>query len=448
MKQSPMIARRRRRRNRGEILVGLLLRLTQVSSGVAQTLSSDLTTRPALPWNDPSFDDPARHGRSWPRSLQQAVSDSSNNATTTTTSSFDVQSLCAVVEQAFASSNVTCKCAGAVVDNFSITCDYREPICSADHNATCGVPQMALAMVHGEIFSATTCISDYRRGAVALQDTCVFVDACVPTDSVPTDNSDAADRPLFCGCTASYGGAICQTCHVCDGAGTSITVDCSNVNAEAITTACTALDVDLRLSDGAGQLAGFAPPTWTGFCSALEGALENRIACDCTNAVGDSYNVTCRTMDASSTGEDGAVVASTAAVVEGTVRSVTACAADRVTRGTTCTTVSLSTEEEEPVVERETIAACSATYQGDACQSCTLCDAANASQQSIWLDCSNVHAAAVTRECQAINVSSSYEFVPDYGGTPGISLPSSAAALQVLGIRTGIAFWGILLGFA
>jgi hypothetical protein len=416
----------------GGIIVGIVLLLVYAIVTVASTSVTIENMSPATDRNH-SLENPTSHWRSWQRSLQQAVSDSNS-----TTASFDVQRICALVEQAF-SQNVTCKCAGTVVDNFSITCDYRESICNSDQNATCGVPQMALAMVHGQIFSATTCISQYRRGSVALQDTCVFVDACVQKADA---TQEADDLPLFCGCTASYGGAICQACHVCDGAGTAITVDCTNINAEAISKECTALDVDLRLQEGTGQLAGFAPPSFSGFCSALEGALDNRIACDCTNAVGGSYNITCRTIDAPCDSCDTVVVVeSAAAVVEGRVRTVMACAENRAMAGTTCTTVELSEDNNGT----EAIGACSATYNGDACTSCTLCDAAESQQQSIRLDCSNRHPAAVLTECQAIDVSSSYEFVPNFYGNQGISLPTSAATSMFLGMRSIGIVLGILL---
>ena len=318
-----------------------------------------------------------------------------------------LQTVCTLVQQTF-QHNVTCNCVGNIADSFSISCQYAEPICSgSDTGKTCGKPQIAISMVHGKIFSATTCVSQYTRGTLALQDTCVFVDAC-------------PDSAHFCDCTASYGGAICDQCHVCEG-GQALTVDCSNVNAEAISTQCSAVDLDLQLSGGAGSIAGFAP-VFAGFCSELENALKNTISCDCTtgsvlmpsrtNAVGGTFSLTCHTNEPVCLYEHlCGTVETTVAVVNGKFESVTACATYDAPFGETCTALQLCDDNGK-------ICGCVANYNGQMCQSCSVCE----NGASIMIDCSNVYVHAVTEQCQNVTAATSYEFLPNYSLPAGKSV--------------------------
>jgi hypothetical protein len=379
------------------------------------------------------------------RSLQQAIDDGQVDEEKP---SFHLQSICAVVEQAF-QQNVTCKCAGNVIDNFSIACDYMEKICSGNtttsgtENQNCGIPQLAISMVNGKIFSATTCISQYTRGSIQLQDTCVFVDACVSDDIADNDHQP------FCGCTASYGGVICDTCQVCGSgskdttSGNALTVDCRNVNAEAVSTQCTSIDLDLHLSDGAGSMAGFTP-IFSGFCSELENAIDNKISCDCTDAAGGSFNLTCTTNDKVCVYDEVhcGFVESTVMVVDGTVDTVTACATyDAVPSfaaggGETCTTMQLCKNMGENDL---VVCGCLSTYDGQSCRSCELCNDEVSPQAngtaSITIDCSNVNPHAITGQCQTVHASSSYEFLPYYASTTNKGLvfdkPTSSASALV-----------------
>jgi hypothetical protein len=366
------------------------------------------------------------------RSLQQyeTILDIENDEAEA--ASVALQTICMTIQQSFASAHdVTCTCAGHIADSFSISCDYATPVCNDDASSTtCGRPQIAVSMVQGKVFSATTCVVDYTRGFLTLQDTCVFVDAC------PDDAS------AFCDCTASYGGMICDTCRVCDG-GQALTVDCSNVNAEAVSTQCRAVDLDWHLDAGAGHLAGFAP-VFDGFCSQLEASLDNSIACDCTLAVGGTYDVSCQTTaplcvhgtsngtDRKNDDGDAALcgkVASTVHVVEGHMVSVTACASYDAPFGETCTTLQVCNGDNETSGSDDTgICECAATYNGQACQSCAVC----ADQASLTLDCSNVHPGAVTPQCQTVSSRTSYEFLPDYRthSNNGLGFTSAAAASE------------------
>ena len=400
--------------------------------------------------------------------------------------SFDLQGMCQVIERSFNEAyNVTCTCAGNVIDNFSIACDYMKPICNTDNidtsnstttttttTKTCGIPQIAISMVKQQIFSSTTCIHNYTRNDILQDDTCVFVDTCassshtndVDASTTTTATNRALFHPQFCGCTASYGNEICQACHICPGSGPiTMSVDCSNVNAQAISspTTCTEIDLDLHLSSdnnndttstsssssSSSTMAGFAPD-FAGFCTQLENSINNTISCDCTNAVGGSYNISCTTNDRvcvheeleEEEGEDihCGTVYSTVQVLEGAIHSVTACAAydtepflttttssssSEDISGTTCTTMYLCTNDNNS--SEEQVCHCSATYNDQSCNSCTVIrrDASTVDPHIlpdttyITIDCSNVNVNAMTESPQPIYGSNSYEFLPFYRRT-------------------------------
>jgi hypothetical protein len=328
-----------------------------------------------------------------------------------------LEQICSVIETAFdAEQNaVQCDCAGTVASALSISCKYTTAVCNdgAANDRICGKPQIAVSMVDGRVFSATSCVSEYYRGVLPLQDTCVFVDAC-----------HDSDENTFCDCTASYGGQICGQCEVCE-SGRAITVNCSNVNPEAITRECAAVDLDLDLTHGAGLVAGFAP-VWDGFCSELEKAASptNNIGCDCSSADGGGtdFDITCSTkqpicMPGASIhcGQ----VASNVKVVAGAVQSVTACAdyvdnketdKDDPFAGQTCTEIEFCDSGKLDSGNEQQICGCRATFDGDACNSCEIC----ADGASLTLDCSNVRPQAVIAQCQAVSARSAYEFLPRY----------------------------------
>lgn len=355
-----------------------------------------------------------RRNRHQQQDLRERFLVTTNN--TTASGAVDLQNICSAVQFSF-KEEVYCTCAGIVTGSFSMSCDYQQSVCS-DTNAgkLCGKPQLAVSMVEGRIFSATTCVSNYTRGVLPLQDTCVFVDAC-------PDNKDG-----FCDCTASYGGKICDKCQVCEG-GHALTVDCSNVNLEAISTQCSAVDLDLSLAGGSGIIAGFAP-TFSGFCSQLEQALNNRISCDCTDAVGDNFSITCKTDGQTCAYENNqlcATVQSTVAVVASNLDKITTCATYDAPYGETCTDLQLC---------KSGVCGCSATYNGNTCNSCSVCQGGD----SITLDCSNVDEKAVVQQCQPVNASTSYEFLPKYA-PPQLSFNTARSSAG----QAELAFNGILL---
>ena len=385
------------------------------------------------------------------RSLQQnSAAASLTEEGNSEPSSFDLQAMCHVIEQSFSEVyNVTCHCAGNVIDNFSIACDYEKQICDAKN--TCGTPQIAISMVKQQIFSSTTCIHNYTRNNVLQNDTCVFVDTCASAKPDPNSGTESAStnrelfHPKFCDCTASYGNEICSGCQICPG-GKAMSVDCSNVNAQAISSnTCTEIDLDLHLSsssdnDGSSSsesstMAGFAPD-FAGFCTQLENSINNTISCDCTNAVGGSYNISCSTNDRICVHDDDihcGTVNSTVAVKDGTIHTVTACAAydtepfksstssSLAGKDVTCTTMQLCNNSSES----ESVCSCSATYDDQSCSSCTVIrrDATTEDPHIlpdttyIAIDCSNINTNAITESPQPIYGSNSYEFLPYYSRT-------------------------------
>jgi hypothetical protein len=353
----------------------------------AQRLLEHLHDRAILDYN------PTSHYRQ----LQAA-----NETDGVVSSSSDLTDICRAVEASFRSeSSVECRCMGSLHRSFSMSCEYKEEVCSnSDASVVCGKPQLAVSMVQGNVFSSTTCVKNYRRGMLPMDDTCVFVDAC-----------PHAARDGFCSCTASYGGAICRECEVCPG-GRSISVDCTNINVEAVTKQCQPVDLDLDLSTGSGSLAGFAP-TFSGFCSELEQVLDNRIACDCTDAVGGSFSLSCHTTE-DVCRKDGRLcgkVKSTVEVTDGTIHMVTTCGtytSEPFLGGETCTHIQPCPEGQDGVC------GCWATYDGKKCNACEV----SQNGSGITIDCSNVHENAIVKEYQPVNLTTSYEFLPNYPVAP------------------------------
>jgi hypothetical protein len=205
-------------------------------------------------------------------------------------------------------------------------------------------------------------------------------------------------------------------------------------------------------------MAGFAPD-FAGFCTQLENSINNTISCDCTNAVGGSYNISCTTNDRicsfPTTDDDEndihcGKVNSTVAVMDGTIHTVTACAAydtepftssSTGTSGVTCTTMHLcrhNHDDDNTNSSQEQVCHCSVTYDHQSCNACTVLrqDASTTTPTLypnllpdttyITIDCSNVNENAITDIPQPIYGSNSYEFLPYYNrmirnDTTGIS---------------------------
>lgn len=335
--------------------------------------------------------------------------------------------ICRVVQDSF-NKTVDCRCLGSLHSSFSMSCEYDQEICSsASSSMSCGQPQIAVSMVEGKIFSSTTCVKNYRRGMLPMEDTCVFVDAC------PNAALDG-----FCGCTASYGGHVCGSCEICPG-GRAISVDCSNLNVEAVTKTCQPVDLDLNLSGGSGSLAGFAP-SFSGFCTELEQQLNNKIACDCSDAVGGSFAITCQTTEEVCMNDEThcGQVKSTVDVVDGKMDTVTSCGkytSEPFMGGETCTGIQLCTDG-------NSVCGCWATYDGEQCNSCKMCEGG----KGLTLDCSNVHNDAIVEQCQPLNLTKSYEFLPNYpvGSEEQISRPSSGTPIIRLTLVVVTTFFGAI----
>ena len=342
----------------------------------------------------------------------------------------DLQNICLVVQNAF-QANVKCSCFGSPEDFFTISCEYLESICGPSDDLTCGRPILSISIVDGKIFSATSCVRDFRRNLFnQLEDLCVSISTC--------ENPDDG----LCECVATYRNEKCQQCQVCGTSQRGISFDCSNVNAEAVSSACTSIDMDLDLHNGGSQVAGFVPEM-SGLCTGLENALDNRISCDCTNAVGGSYTVTCESI---LEGKDVPLlvdrVKSTASIVNGEVDSVTACTTESYSFASTCTALQFCQ------ADSDRLCACLATYDGEVCNSCEVCEEGH----SVKIDCSNVFEDAFMDSCQQVGKTSSYEFIPSYqrrgdeqrekDENDGTSVISSGRERPTTGILSTIAALG------
>lgn len=330
----------------------------------------------------------------------------------------DLDALCTAMEEQFYHP-VSCDCVGALHSaTLSFSCTYRNPICGP-LNRTCGQPQMAATLVQGQVFSASTCVSDYQDNVrqVSYKDTCVSIEMC--------DTYFLGGGP--CSCQASYGTQVCQSCELCDD---GIQYDCSNVNADAVTTGCRKLDNDLDLAGGAGFLAGFLPDFAGGFCSQLEEGVSDRIRCDCTNSGGGTFDVACATRERNCHGLHCGDVASTVFVENGAIAAVDTCVdyALPVNWRNVCTRIN--------VCEDGSVCSCAATYDGQVCASCSLCDG------GVHLDCSNVEPLAMTDTCQPVSMETVYEFLPDFAmphktsgaGRIGSSAIAMMASMMLLAV--------------
>lgn len=305
--------------------------------------------------------------------------------TTETDDPTSIDQICSVIEGSF-EKDVTCKCVGNNANSFSINCEHENILCSENSSGrVCGKPQLAVSLINSEVFSATTCLKNQSHGMLPMLDTCVFVDAC-------------EDKSGFCGCTASYGGHVCEKCEICDD-GHGISIDCSKVNWEAVTTECAAVDLDLHLGSGAGHIVGFAPQ-FEGFCSQIEQALDNTIQCDCTEASGGTFQLTCETTEELCYNSNCGHVKSTVEVKEGEINSINSCATHQAPQGETCTKLVMC--------DGDRICGCHARYNDEMCASCEVCEG------GIQLDCSNVHPEAHIDKCQPVDRANAYEFLPDY----------------------------------
>lgn len=319
-----------------------------------------------------------------------------------------LQKVCSLVEAQF-EDRVDCTCSGSPFTSFNINCEYLDTTCSAG-GRTCGKPVIALTLADGGVFSAAACVKDFERDGVALGDTCISVDLC-------EDKSDS-----FCDCTVTFDDKICDSCTVC-GEGRGLALDCSNVNAEAVTTECQEINFDLSLNGDGESIVGFLP-SFQGLCSKLEEGIDGRIACDCSDSGGGSFSITCETLEHSCTDNVCGGVKSEVKVVGSEIRTVTACVnfSAPLDLAETCTQVQICEDDNTK------ICGCTAIYDGAACNSCEVCEGGN----GLKLDCTNIRDEVVVDECQAITAGNSFEFIPDFNIT--ISAPNASGGVAVRGV--------------
>ena len=313
--------------------------------------------------------------------------------------------LCRSLEGQFLN-DVQCECVGALKSGtLSFTCRYQEQICGDE---VCGRPELAATLVNGDVFSASTCIYDYtnQRRNLSYEDTCVSIEIC----------SDSADG-VFCGCEVSYNAQVCQLCDVCND-GSGIELDCTNVNAEAVSNTCRTVDSDLDLAGGAGFIAGFVP-TFEGFCSRLEEGVDDRIACDCSHSGGGNFDVSCETKEEVCTEGGCGDIKSTVSVAEGVIANVTSCVDYHKPYNweQVCTTVEVCREDDDR------LCGCQATYGGEKCTGCGVC----LDGKSMTLDCSNVERDAVFNTCQPVSARSVFEFVPSFPPSESLKVPGGSS---------------------
>jgi hypothetical protein len=338
-----------------------------------------------------------------------------------------LQQLCRSIEDNFFE-DVACECVGALASGtLSFSCTYTNPICGPN-GTVCGRPQIAATLVDDRVFSATSCIKEYvnTQRNITYDDTCVSIELC---------ENDLSYG--FCGCTVSYGSQACQTCAICDDK-KGIQMDCTNINADVVSTQCKKVDSDLNLAGGAGFIAGFLP-NFAGFCSHLEDGVDGRIGCDCSNSAGGTFQVTCETKKDQECREAVcADVKSTVSVVDGAIVSVKACSDFKAPFDykETCTTVEMCSAADPSVCQ------CSASYDGVACNSCEVCAG---EKQGIMLNCSNVDFNAFLDTCQEVSEKSSYEFIPNFlmapAGFPGTGTSSAVGCF----VGTSIVALGAVL---
>jgi hypothetical protein len=355
------------------------------------------------------------------------------SSTTNTAQALD--DLCLHLQEQFYH-DVQCDCVGALASaTLSYTCRYLTPLCSTVGPKVCGQPQFAATLVDGQLFSASSCVANYtnaQRELVSYEDTCIAIEVCGDTSMLTESNEATKDsnNHLLCGCQATYGSHVCQSCTICDDS-SSLSLDCTNVNAQAVSQACRPVDTDWDLAGGAGILAGFLPQ-FDGLCTALE--YDDRVACTCPNAGGGTFNVTCNTLVPVCQGEQCGMMESTVRMEEGHMVETTGCVdyASPHDWKRVCTTVTLCDDE-------STICGCQALYNNQACTSCDVCDG----RQAVQLNCTNIDPWAYTQECQAVTRASVFEFLPVFV-SPSMKSGSVRVAvglLQSMVLAVGLLLW-------
>lgn len=369
------------------------------------------------------------------------------------------------------SSSVKCVCTGSTTSSFAISCEFGEPLCSP-LGTMCGRPFIGMSVEAYSLFSVTACVYDYQRRGSALNDTCISMEVCADAytegqrallaqDSSSAGSTESSSSSLasvqFCGCTAQYGSKICPSCSVCD-SGHGIFMDCSEYNPEVVTPSCHTPDTDLDFSGVTGSMVGFVP-NLSGLCTQIESGLQNRVECDCGDAGGGNFNLTCRLADGFCTAKEAGSdlqycgsMGSTVQFREGSMASVTACSDFRAPADLlqTCVTLDL-----DPATDEWT--SCQATYGGQDCQSCSLCqggiveDGVTQRRTGVVLDCTNAGPEwAKVESCQPIESPlSSLEFVPRFVNVPQlpqVSLGEGSGSTSSSGSMSRIAsFWATFL---
>jgi hypothetical protein len=308
-----------------------------------------------------------------------------------------LQRVCSLVEAQF-EDRVDCSCSGSPFTSFNLNCEYLDVTCGAG-GRTCGKPVIALSLADGGVFSAAACVKNFERDGVALGDTCISVELC------------EGESNSFCDCTVTFDDQICDSCTVC-GEGRGLALDCSNINAEAVTTECQAVNFDLSLNGDGESIVGFLP-SFQGLCSKLEAGIDDRITCDCSDTGGDTFSITCETVEESCTENVCGSVKTEAKIVDSEIKTVTACAdfSSPLDLKETCTQVHICEDD------RTKICSCTAIYDGKACNSCEVCEGGN----GLKLDCANIRDDVVIDTCQAVTAANSFEFIPDFNITISVS---------------------------
>jgi hypothetical protein len=241
----------------------------------------------------------------------------------------------------------------------------------------------------------TTTVPD---AVISYENTCVSLDVC----------EDPADGE-FCGCEVTFDAQRCAACDICGEKGTGIQMDCSNINAEAVSEKCQSLDFDLDASNHQESFVTGFLPSFDGLCSRLEDSVTDRISCGCGNASGDTFDLTCETIDTEcrTTGTNVTVcgdVVSVVSVVDSEISKVSSCVdfSEPMDLAQTCTDIEVCKDDGTK------ICSCSITYDGNECSSCAVC----ADGASIKVDCSTLVPGLVISECQPIDSQSSFEFIP------------------------------------
>jgi hypothetical protein len=400
--------------------------------------------------------------------------------------SASLQPVCEAIQSNFVtgqganeSSSVNCVCTGSTTSSFAISCEFEAPLCSP-LGTMCGRPFIGMSVEAYSLFSVTACVYDYERRGSALNDTCISMEVCADeyaegqrslseqngtssSTAGSTESSSSSSSSLasveFCGCTAQYGTKICPSCSVCD-SGHGIFMDCSGYNPEAVTPTCHTADTDLDFSGVTGSMVGFVP-NLSGLCTQIESGLQNRVECDCGDAGRGNFNLTCRLADGFCTPKEAGsdlqycgAMNSTVQFQNGTMASVTSCSDFKAPADLLATCV---TFDMDPA--RDEWTSCQATYGGQDCQSCSLCEGAIMKdgivqrRTGVVLDCTNAGPSwAKVQACQPIeSAMSALEFVPRFVNVPTLAQGSlgGGSGSTSSGIMSRLAiFWGMYIVLA